>query len=202
MKLYSLVAASLVTQAIHSRCVHADTLRGTHDRKLPHGVPPEIFDQDPLAPFEGLDEIYAEILPPDDGNNGPATFAIRSGSKCLDVHAPEFQNNGANVQQWDCNYGAPQQTWHWQDGSLVNAGGLCLDVDSHNYQSDGANVQVWACNGEPQQKWRLEHNVRWVNEGGLCLDIHAPDFETNGANAQVWSCNGNANQGFLEWRLY
>ena len=185
----ALIAASLVLG------VQAQTLRG---RKLPHGVPPEIFDRDPLAPFEGVDEIIAEISPPDEGNTGPTTFAIKSGTKCLDVHQPDYQTNGGNVQVWDCNPGVPQQRWYWQDGSLVNEGGLCLDVDSHNYQSNGANVQVWECNGQPQQKWRHDHGVYLINEGGLCLDIHVEDYNTNGGNAQVWQCNGERQQGFLQ----
>ena len=75
---------------------------------------------------------------------------------CLDVDWHNRNNNGANVQVWECN-GQPNQQWTLTEvGTLVNGDGLCLDGDFHNRHNNGGNVQGWDCNGHPWQQWRLE----------------------------------------------
>lgn len=118
---------------------------------------------------------------------------IRSGAgKCLDVHAPDQNNNGARVQVWDCN-GSVQQSWRYKHGAIRSAANLCLDVHAPDQRNNGGRVQVWACNGSPQQTWSLQGGA--IRSGaGKCLDVHAPDQGTNGGRVQVWDCNGSQQQ--------
>jgi Ricin-type beta-trefoil lectin domain len=118
---------------------------------------------------------------------------VRSAvGKCLDVHAPDQDVNGARVQVWDCA-NVPQQSWMLVDGVMRSHAGKCFDIHAPDMQVDGGRVQVWDCNGSPQQKWWLDgQTIRSV--GGKCLDVHAPDQSANGGRVQVWACNGTQQQ--------
>jgi hypothetical protein len=82
--------------------------------------------------------------------------------KCLDVAGGlAAQQDGAVVQQWDCN---GQGNQHW---TFVPAGdgyynviaahsGKCLDVTGGTAATANAvRVQQWSCNGGDNQRWRL-----------------------------------------------
>jgi hypothetical protein len=118
---------------------------------------------------------------------------IKSGAgKCLDVHAPDQNNNGATVQVWDCN-STIQQTWQFDGNAIKSGAGKCLDVHAPDQFNNGGRVQVWDCNNTMQQTWHLEGNA--IKSGaGKCLDVHAPDQFNNGGVVQVWDCNNTMQQ--------
>ena len=102
------------------------------------------------------EESYAEPIPPP-----PSRYNIKPvhSGKCLDVVVAS-QDNGANVQQWDCgSTGNPNQKWELvPDGPNYQIkavhSGKCLDVAVAS-QANGGNVHQYDCHGGPNQAWEI-----------------------------------------------
>eukprot|EP01083_Nonionella_stella_P198553 728872_1 len=135
----------------------------------------------------------------------PSTAIKNVQGKCVDVHAPDIDVNGAKVQVWDCN-GAVQQTFYFEPSSvqgrfLIKSAFTnddnCLDVNDlqHTNNENGAKVTMWDCNGQDQQQWYIEGNAI-KSSNGKCLDVHVPDISNNGGKIQIWDCNGRPQQQF------
>jgi hypothetical protein len=97
----------------------------------------------------------------------------RQSGRCLDVDYNRRDENGANVQQWDC-YGGWNQLWAiypddtngWKmwtrhsQSSEYDYNLKCLDLDARYQRYDGANVQQWDCwNGQNQRWWAHRHQT-------------------------------------------
>jgi len=132
--------------------------------------------------------------------------------KCIDIHAPQWTENGARVQQWQC-LGAHQAN---QLFTLIPAGDgyyqitgtygndhKCLDVKDDS-NSNGATVHQWECRGfgKDNQLWRL-HDMGdgyyqiISKSSGRCLDVaweNVTYVHSNGARIQQWECYGGQNQ--------
>lgn len=111
---------------------------------------------------------------------------------CLDVYSAS-QDNGANIQLYECN-GSGAQQWRWEGTSLVNINsGKCLDSDGQN---DGANIHQWECSNEnSHQQWELYSDNDFGTilrniANGLCIDI-AGGVAEMGSNIQLHDCIAN-----------
>ncbi len=130
----------------------------------------------------------------------------RHSNKCLDVSASN-PNNGAKIQQWDCN-NTNAQAFRLRDMGtgrymLVNVNSnRCLDIEAWGV-NNGSRVIQWDCHGGNNQLWTLGNSVngtkvlRSVHSPNRCLDIDGPSLD-NGKVAQIWDCAGSANQ---DWTL-
>lgn len=154
-------------------------------------------------------------LDPIEGHTSPlyiqdgAHYAIvsRHSGKCFDV-TEWSRTPGEIYQQWDCNYGQPNQTWRvsgsheggWALFSDYN--GLCVTVAGNSPSSGAAVVQSDQCYGSAI-RLRLvpTQNSAFLivfDNSHKCVDVSG--WATwNGAKLIQWDCHGGANQ---EWYLY
>lgn len=106
---------------------------------------------------------------PTPGPQGNLHYVLRRAalpSKCMDLDiAAGGQNNGAKIQEWDCN-GQNNQKWRlvrrghaqpwYQAISLWS--GKCVDLDlAGGGSANGARIQQWTClgTGQTNQYWRI-----------------------------------------------
>jgi hypothetical protein len=83
---------------------------------------------------------------------------INDHGRCLDVVAPVANQDGAQVQIWDCLSGENTANQNWsvnERGEIVNELGKCLDVDAGQLNINGGRVQTWGCSGQSNQQWQL-----------------------------------------------
>ncbi|GAA1858000.1 glycoside hydrolase family 27 protein [Actinomadura bangladeshensis] len=121
-----------------------------------------------------------------------AVRAVGAG-KCLDV-PNSTQDNGAQVQIWDCNGGSNQSWTRTSSRQLTAYGGTkCLDAYD-NQTSPGTKVEIWDCNGGANQQWQVNANGTITGvQSGLCLDVTGAGTG-NGTPVELWTCNGGSNQ--------
>ena len=87
------------------------------------------------------------------------SFCLRNAAsgKLLDV-AYASGDDGANVQQWERNYGDQQKWWIEKVGSgykIINKrSGKALDVSGRS-RDDNANVLQWRYTGGSNQIWAI-----------------------------------------------
>ncbi|MFI7040492.1 lectin [Microbispora rosea] len=175
---------------MHSKLTTGDLIDGIHPTA--NG-----YDKMAAAWYAALQSVSGSIGQPI-GTPSPtptgSTSAIRGvgSGRCLDVTGVS-QNNGTQVQIWDCNGQANQQWTTTSAGELRVYGNKCLDVNGGS-TADGSSVIIWDCNGQSNQQWRLNSDGSITAVGAnKCLD--APNYSTaNGVKLQIWSCNGQANQ--------
>lgn len=150
-----------------------------------------------------------------------ASAAIRAealinvnSNKCLDV-AGASTADGANIQQFQCHFGANQQ-WkiipnlgptYEPDGTylVINVNSSkCLAVAGAS-TADGANVQQYTCHRQANQRWFIRYDqhrgdratYRLVNvHSGKCLEV-AGSSTRDGANVQQSTCQGGYNQRWI-----
>lgn len=127
---------------------------------------------------------------------------------CLDV-VNWGSYEGANVQQWGCNWNWAQQwgintSWgKWardKDGGpyafwveiMNRAGNRCLAVADRS-QANGANVHVEDCDAGPNQYWNIYTNgyggtvsLRALHSN-KCLDVYGFS-KAYGGNVVQWDC--------------
>ncbi|GAA2847641.1 hypothetical protein GCM10010517_04740 [Streptosporangium fragile] len=137
-----------------------------------------------------------------------ATLVARHSDKCLDVEGVSTQQ-GANVHQWTCINGQPNQQWHLVATSggyyTIRAAhsGKCLDVWGVS-TADGANVHQWTClPNQRNQEWKLVQKDNGyftvvARHSGKCLDVSGVSA-ADGANVHQWTCLPR--QRNQEWRL-
>ena len=133
---------------------------------------------------------------------------ITRHGKCVDV-SDGGPNNGAKIQQWDCEDGNTNQLFELTPvGSYYQikhtATGKCLDV-INAYTASGSSVQLWECNGGTNQLWSMSSNAstssardfKIVGVGsGKCIDLSGGS-SSNGTQMQIWTCDStNTNQNF------
>jgi lysophospholipase L1-like esterase len=166
---------------------------------LADGVHPNATGYDKMAAtwYTALKSVPGSIGDPGGGGgsvSGPV-HAVGAG-KCLDV-PNSTQNNGTQLQIWDCNGGAGQ-TWTSSGGRLtVYNGAKCLDA-YNNQTTAGTKVEIWDCNGGTNQQWQINTNGTITGlQSGLCLDVTTAST-TNGTPVELWPCNGGTNQ---KWSL-
>ncbi|PZF62018.1 alpha-L-arabinofuranosidase [Curtobacterium sp. MCBD17_034] len=127
---------------------------------------------------------------------------IGNGGKCVDVAGDDLQQNGQQVQLYDCltietaQPAAQDQQWTVdQADHTIRTLGRCLDADG-NATANGTHVELYQCNGVGGQQWIPQANGSILNpQSGRCLD----DPSGNTANAtalQLYDCNGNQAQVF------
>ncbi|MFI7630664.1 lectin [Microbispora rosea] len=175
---------------MHSKLTTGDLIDGIHPTA--NG-----YDKMAAAWYAALQSVSGSIGQPI-GTPSPtptgSTSAIRGvgSGRCLDVTGVS-QNNGTQVQIWDCNGQSNQQWTTTSAGELRVYGNKCLDVNGGG-TADGSTVIIWDCNGQSNQQWRLNSDGSITAVGAnKCLD--APNYSTaNGVKLQIWSCNGQANQ--------
>jgi hypothetical protein len=137
--------------------------------------------------------------------SGPIVSA--GTNKCLDVVSNMANQDGANVQQYDCS-GRPNQTWQIvrvgpDTYAIVNQGSQKVLESAGQSRANAANVDQRRWSGQPSQVWKVQHTgsdtFSLVNVGsGKCLDL-ANGSTANGANIQQYDCAaGNPNQ---TWRM-
>ncbi len=118
---------------------------------------------------------------------------IAAGGKCLEVHAPDLNNNGGRVQLWQCN-GSKQQEWLFDRYGIRSGAGKCLNVNPREQDKNGAPVQIWDCNGSKQQMWRvMGAEIRYGSD--KCLDA---EQQKDGARIQIWECGPSRQQ---QWNV-
>ncbi len=112
--------------------------------------------------------------------------------RCLDVTGVS-QNNGTQVQLWDCN-GQNNQRWTYTSGKQLQVYGTkCLDANGQG-TSNGTQVIIWDCNGQANQQWNVNSNGTITGvQSGLCLDANNAGT-ANGTKIILWACNGGTNQ--------
>ncbi|GIE78418.1 hypothetical protein Aph02nite_43680 [Actinoplanes philippinensis] len=144
--------------------------------------------------------------------------------RCLDV-IDGSANEGARVQQWDCNSNWQQQWAFNQVGTYQGMPlfqiasrhtnyGKCLDV-LDGIMTNGQPIQQWTCDTTPQQRWIQERMPYVHTRGGydypvfryrsmknstMCLDISGVS-PNNGARLHIWGCHNGFNQMFDNWDL-
>ncbi|WP_405087627.1 endo-1,4-beta-xylanase [Microbispora sp. NBC_01389] len=126
---------------------------------------------------------------PTSGGGSGAIRGVASG-RCVDVPNAS-QNDGTQVQLWDCN-GQSNQTWSFTSAGEIRVyGGKCLDAGG---TGNGAIVQIYSCWGGDNQKWRVngDGSITGV-QSGLCLDA-VGQGNGNGTKLQLYSCHGGNNQ--------
>ncbi|GHF65999.1 hypothetical protein GCM10018790_49800 [Kitasatospora xanthocidica] len=129
------------------------------------------------------------------------TLVNANSGKCLEV-ADSSTDNGAAVQQWDCD-GGENQLWDFNSGipgAIVNVhSGKCLDATG----GAGDPIQQWDCDGGDNQYWTWTRDRPWesyaLHDGRyhLALDVRAWSTE-NGAETELFSWNDGDNQS---WRV-
>ncbi|GLW24999.1 beta-xylanase [Microbispora amethystogenes] len=125
---------------------------------------------------------------PTSGGNG-AIRGVASG-RCIDVPNAS-QNDGTQVQLYDCN-GQSNQTWSsTSSGEIRVYGNKCLDAAG---TGNGAAIQIYSCWGGDNQKWRVnsDGSIQGV-QSNLCLDAVGAGTG-NGTKLQLYSCHGGNNQ--------
>ena len=126
---------------------------------------------------------------------------VNSG-KCVDV-AGGSTANVANIQQYSCWNGTPQQFKFEDMGSgfyrikNVNSN-KCLDVGNAS-TANGANVQQYDCHGGYNQQWSVVQSngqYSFINRNsGKALDV-AGWSTADGGNIQQWDWGNNNTQKF------
>jgi hypothetical protein len=127
---------------------------------------------------------------------------LANGGKCVDVAGDDLQQNGQQVQLYDCltietaaPVAADQQWTVNQADHTIRTLGRCLDADG-NATANGTHVELYQCNGVGGQQWIPQANGSILNpQSGRCLD----DPSGNTANQtalQLYDCNGNQAQVF------
>ncbi len=122
---------------------------------------------------------------------------------CLDVANASY-DDGANIQQYFCNY-VPAQQWE-----LTNIGGNVYSLRNINsgklldvaWGGNGSNVQQWGttANGN-ERKWEINetssgaYTFSPLTDLTECLDVAWASTEPT-ANIQSYTCNGNLAQKF------
>jgi endo-1,4-beta-xylanase len=127
-------------------------------------------------------------------NNGANQIVGSQSGRCIDV-PNSTQNNGTQVQLFDCS-GAAGQSWtHTSSKQLQVYGNKCLDANGQG-TSNGTSVIIWDCNGQANQQWNFNSNGTVTSQqSGLCVDANGAGTG-NGTKIILWSCNGQSNQQF------
>jgi len=147
---------------------------------------------------------------------GEYVITSRESGKVLTVDPSMFNENGANVMQWDHHTDGKHQVW-----TVTHVGNnlfkiinwetkKCLEVTGWGpggfvAEDDGTSVRQWEYIDSWSQKWRIE----WVEEdyyrlvnaySGKCLDLEKWSHE-NGGDVQQWACHDGKNQQwrFVQW---
>jgi hypothetical protein len=120
--------------------------------------------------------------------------------KCFDINAGS-QNNGINVQIWNCDPNSPQQKiYHTPAKQLVfKHSGKCVDIPGGN-QNNGTLLQQYQCMDDNiNQKFIYDGQdqmYRWVGNTNKCIDV-PNNKNDNGTKLQLWDCNGSDAQRFV-----
>ncbi|WP_225851292.1 ricin-type beta-trefoil lectin domain protein [Streptomyces sp. HPF1205] len=145
--------------------------------------------QGETAQFDNL------AITPGQGGTGGGTSGsiVGAGSgRCVDV-PNQSQNNGTQVELWDCNGGSNQQWTSTAANELRVYGSSCLDA-ANSGTSAGTKVDIYTCSGGANQKWTLNGDGTITNnQSGLCLDATGAGTG-NGTLLELWTCNGGSNQ--------
>jgi hypothetical protein len=144
--------------------------------------------QGETAQFDNL-----SITPGSGGTGGGSGEIIGTGSgRCVDVPNAS-QQQGTQVELWDCNGGANQQWTATAANELRVYGSDCLDAANQGTTA-GTKVDIWPCTGGTNQKWTLNPDGTITGtQSGLCLDATGA-ATGNGTLLELWTCNGGSNQ--------
>jgi hypothetical protein len=174
-------------------------------------VPAATASASPALPFTPLAHPHLVALfgPGIEHNAAPGVAATsytgqivnRNSGKCMEVYHSQT-SNGANVDQYTCNWTATQ-SWHFVqvgtsqnqpvDEIVNNNSGKCLEV-YHSGLGNGANVDQWGCNGTATQHWMYHDpqtgiGIIFINmNSGLVLEV-AHSSTANYGNVDQWILN-------------
>ncbi|AKT42048.1 uncharacterized protein CMC5_062710 [Chondromyces crocatus] len=158
---------------------------------------------DPNTTDEEVEVDAFGVTSPNITNGDYIIRAVHSG-KCLDIAAASIQN-GAAVQQWDCN-GTPAQVFRVTavgDGyvRIVNPNSdKALDVTELS-TADGARIQQWGYGGGANQQFEVfdagggHYGIR-ARHSGKTLDVTEVST-ASGTPIQQWTWFGANNQRWL-----
>ncbi len=141
-------------------------------------------------------------LPADGVANGRYSIISAHSGKCVDVDAAST-DDGANIQQYQCNGTGAQQFDVTNMGNgvyriLNSNSGKAVDVASSSL-NDGANIQQWTSNNTGAQRFAIKAIAGGFTlrnqTSGKCVDVAAWSTADRG-NIQQWTCNGKQNQTF------
>ncbi len=133
------------------------------------------------------------------------TFEIKNvkSNKCVDVTAASY-NDGANVQQYDCNH-TNAQRWELRLKSGETDIYRIKNVNSGKYLNlawggSSSNVQQWHEGYINSSYWKIETTDNGAytftaEETGTCLDVAGASADS-GANIQHYHCNDSQAQKF------
>ena len=179
-------------------------------------VPAAAASASVALPFTPIAHPYVEALfgPGIEHNAAPglqatsytAQIVNRNSGKCMEVYHSET-GNGANVDQYTCNW-TNTQNWYFVrvgtsqnqpvDEIVNNNSGKCLEV-YHSQTGNGANVDQYTCNGTATQHW-VYHDpgtgvgIMFINmNSGLLLEV-AHSSTANYGNVDQWIANYTATQ--------
>jgi hypothetical protein len=132
------------------------------------------------------------------------SFMSLLSNKCIDISSSSTEN-GAKVQQWDCNDTKAQKFMAEDAGQgffrFKNvSSGKCLDVFQSGLEN-GTKLQQWACSGAANQSFKVERSVGNVvvlktQLADKCVDIENRSLD-NGAILHQWQCTGADNQRWI-----
>ncbi|WP_182876836.1 polysaccharide deacetylase family protein [Microbispora sp. H10670] len=178
----TVAAISQIAANLRSRNLCAGMISPTTGRAVaPDG-------SSPGSPSPSIPPQSPSATPTSGGGSGPIK-GVASG-RCLDVPNAS-QNDGTQVQLYDCN-GQSNQTWSSSSSGEIRVyGSKCLDAGG---TGNGAVVQIYSCHGGDNQKWRVngDGSIQGV-QSNLCLDA-AGAGTGNGTKLQLYSCHGGNNQ--------
>ena len=127
--------------------------------------------------------------------SGPLTSDLTSTAGkplCLDA-AGGKQDNGTQVQVWDCNSSSAQDTVRQSNTLRLN--GKCLDAQWSG-AANGTRVQLWDCNGSAAQRVTYDATRQTLRLQGKCLTV-ADAKRERGTAVHLWDCDSRAGQGWL-----
>jgi hypothetical protein len=162
-----------------------------------------------LIPYSFNDKLSSfRVTTTSAGTDQSWLLEITRYGKCVDV-ANGGPNNGAKVQQWDCERNNTNMVFKLEPiGDYYRikhpASGRCLDV-LNAYTTDGAAIQLWDCHTGGNQLWSISSNGSTSDArdfklvgaaSGKCLDL-SQGSSSNGAKMWIWTCDSNnTNQNF------
>ncbi len=143
--------------------------------------------------------VYKLTLPKMTGDTG----------NCADVAGASL-NNGANIQEWDCNGSGAQSFKAIDLGNgyfqLQNTNsGKCVDIYGATTITSGSNIQQYACKTSSldNQSWKFvsyngffQIKSKWNDgthgSGFYCVDVQGGGSATaNGTNIALWPCGSS-----------
>lgn len=164
------------------------------------GAPIQQYDY-----LQGSNQQWLIVKNPDPAPAGIYNIVAEHSGKCLDVYNAQVED-GARIQQWDCN-GSPQQQFQIAPVSpgiykIVVFTGKTLDV-TNSSPANGAPIQQFTYLNGNNQQWLLvpagggEYKIQSLRSWKVLDVTGGPGATGNGVLLQQWDDLKGANQRFF-----